>query len=88
MTWVAPEVTLVDEPFVADEPTMVDGWLERQRSKPRWICAGLTAAQSVTGRLASFAELLATPSNRRRNNHPGSFLKGRRAAREPAATAT
>jgi hypothetical protein len=48
MTWVGPEVTLVDEPFVADERTMLDGWLERERSRLLWICAGLTGEQLAT----------------------------------------
>jgi Protein of unknown function (DUF664) len=48
MTWVAPEVTVVYGPFVADERTMLEGWLDRQRAMLLWICAGLTAEQLAT----------------------------------------
>jgi hypothetical protein len=32
MSWIAPEVTRIDEPFVADERTMLEGWLEWHRA--------------------------------------------------------
>jgi uncharacterized damage-inducible protein DinB len=45
VSWIAPEVTRIDEPFVADERTMLDGWLEWQRATLLCKCAGLTAEQ-------------------------------------------
>ena len=41
MTWTAPEVTRIDELFVADERTMLEGWLEWHRGTLLWKCAGL-----------------------------------------------
>ncbi len=55
MTWTAPEVTRVDEPLVADERTMLDGWLDWHRSTLLFKCAGLTGAQ--------LAEQSTPPSN-------------------------
>jgi Protein kinase domain len=45
VSWTAPEVTRIDEPFVADERTMLYGWLEWQRATLLCKCAGLTAEQ-------------------------------------------
>ncbi len=43
--WRAPEVDIPDEPFVADERTMLDGWLERVRARFFGICSGLSGTQ-------------------------------------------
>jgi uncharacterized damage-inducible protein DinB len=43
--WTAPAVTRIDEPFVADERTMLLGWLGWQRSTLLHKCAGLTGEQ-------------------------------------------
>ncbi len=45
MSWTAPEVERVDEPFVGDELTMLTGWLEWHRSTLLSKCAGLTGEQ-------------------------------------------
>ncbi len=45
MTWTAPDVTRVHEPLVADERTMLDGWLDWHRATVLFKCAGLTGAQ-------------------------------------------
>jgi hypothetical protein len=45
MTWISPAVERVDEPFVADERTMLDGFLDYNRSTFLVKCAGLTAEQ-------------------------------------------
>ncbi|MGX7677335.1 DinB family protein [Jatrophihabitans sp. DSM 45814] len=42
MTWTAPDVTRTDELYAADERTMLEGILERQRTTLLWKCAGLT----------------------------------------------
>lgn len=55
MTWIAPPVTRVDEPLVADERTMLDGWLEWQRATLLWKCQGLAGEQ--------LAERAIPPSN-------------------------
>jgi uncharacterized damage-inducible protein DinB len=44
-TWTAPDVTRADEPFVADERTMLQGWLTWHRDTLLYKCAGLTAEQ-------------------------------------------
>ncbi len=31
MTWTTPEVARIDPPYVADERTMLDGWLDYHR---------------------------------------------------------
>jgi uncharacterized damage-inducible protein DinB len=41
MSWIAPKVTRIDEPFVADERTMLEGWLEWHRATLLHKCAGL-----------------------------------------------
>ena len=48
MTWTAPEIIRVDEPTVADERTMLQGWLDWQRQTLLVKCQGLTEAQLRT----------------------------------------
>jgi len=45
MTWIAPEVTRVEEPSVGDEVTLLNGWLDWQRQTLLFKCQGLTAEQ-------------------------------------------
>ncbi|HVX45469.1 MAG TPA: DinB family protein [Mycobacteriales bacterium] len=45
MSWIAPPVELVDEPFTADERTTLEGWLEAHHSQFLDKCAGLTPQQ-------------------------------------------
>ena len=45
MTWTAAEVIRIDEPFVADERTMMERWLDWHRSTLLHKCSGLTAGQ-------------------------------------------
>ncbi len=45
MSWIAPEVTRTEEPFVADERTMLEGWLDWHRATLLRKCAGLTGEQ-------------------------------------------
>jgi Protein of unknown function (DUF664) len=45
MIWTAPEVVRVDEPFMADETTMLHGFLDFARSTLLLKCSGLTGAQ-------------------------------------------
>jgi uncharacterized damage-inducible protein DinB len=45
MTWTAPDVTPVDEPFVGDERAMLEGLLEFNRATLLLRCAGLTGGQ-------------------------------------------
>lgn len=45
MTWTAPPVTRIDEPFVADERAMLEGFLEWQRTTLLVKCSGLTGTQ-------------------------------------------
>ncbi|NJC72690.1 DinB family protein [Planosporangium thailandense] len=47
MTWIAPEVIRIDEPFIADERTMLEGWLDCHRTTLLYKCAGLTGEQLV-----------------------------------------
>ncbi|WP_433495250.1 DinB family protein [Micromonospora sp. CA-248089] len=48
MTWRAPEIDRRHEPFVADERTMLQGWLDLHRDTLVHKCAGLTAEQLRT----------------------------------------
>ncbi|PWU61304.1 Mini-circle protein [Micromonospora globispora] len=48
MTWRAPEITRTTEPYVADERTMLEGWLDYHRQTLLMKCAGLTAEQLKT----------------------------------------
>jgi hypothetical protein len=45
MTWVAPEITRIEEPFIAGERSMLAGWLDFHRTTLLWKCAGLTGQQ-------------------------------------------
>ncbi|MDG4823557.1 DinB family protein [Asanoa sp. WMMD1127] len=45
MTWVAPDIERRSEPYVADERTMLQGWLDWHRDTLLWKCAGLTGEQ-------------------------------------------
>jgi uncharacterized damage-inducible protein DinB len=45
MTWIAPQITREDEPYVAGERTMLEGWLNYHRQTLLQKCAGLTAEQ-------------------------------------------
>lgn len=45
MPWTAPTVTRIDEPFVAPERQMLDGWLDWHRTSLLHRCAGLTGEQ-------------------------------------------
>ena len=48
MTWRAPEITRTNEPYVGDERTMLEGWLDYHRQTLLMKCAGLTAEQLKT----------------------------------------
>ncbi|WP_433514884.1 DUF664 domain-containing protein [Nonomuraea sp. CA-143628] len=52
MIWTAPHVARSDEPFVADERAMLEGFLNWHRSTLLHKCAGLTAAQLAEQPLA------------------------------------
>ena len=55
MTWTAPDVIRVNEPFVGDERAMLEGFVDWQRDTLLFKCAGLTGAQ--------LAEQATPPSN-------------------------
>jgi hypothetical protein len=42
MTWVAPDITRIEEPFIAGERSMLEGWLDFHRTTLLHKCAGLT----------------------------------------------
>lgn len=44
-SWTAPAVARVSEPVIADERTMLDGWLDWHRQTLLFKCAGLTGEQ-------------------------------------------
>ncbi|MFI6780771.1 DinB family protein [Micromonospora sp. NPDC050276] len=48
MTWTAPKITRTPEPYVGDERTMLEGWLDYHRQTLLLKCAGLTAEQLKT----------------------------------------
>ncbi|MEU2611767.1 DinB family protein [Micromonospora sp. NPDC007271] len=48
MTLRAPEITRKNEPYVGDERTMLEGWLDYHRDTLLLKCAGLTADQLRT----------------------------------------
>ncbi|MGI5144875.1 DinB family protein [Plantactinospora sp. CA-294935] len=48
MTWTAPAIDRHRAPVVADERTMLDGWLDFHRQTLLTKCAGLTADQLRT----------------------------------------
>jgi uncharacterized damage-inducible protein DinB len=45
VTWTAPDVTRIDEPFTGPERGILDGFLDWHRSTLLWKCAGLTGEQ-------------------------------------------
>jgi hypothetical protein len=45
MTWTAPTVKRIDEPFAGDERAMLEGLLDWQRQTLLHKCAGLTGEQ-------------------------------------------
>jgi hypothetical protein len=45
MTWTAPEIERRDEPTVAGERAMLEGWLDHHRDTLLMKCQGLTADQ-------------------------------------------
>jgi uncharacterized damage-inducible protein DinB len=45
VTWTAPSVTRVDEPFIADERDILEGFLDWYRATLLHKCAGLTPEQ-------------------------------------------
>jgi len=47
VTWIAPYVERIDEPFTADERATLDGYLDYGRSSLLLKCAGLTGEQLV-----------------------------------------
>ncbi|MFB1045190.1 DinB family protein [Streptomyces chrestomyceticus] len=55
MTWTAPKVDRRTEPYVADERSMLQGWLDRHRDTLLAKCAGLTPEELV--------QVSAEPSN-------------------------
>lgn len=52
MTWTAPAVTREKFPYVADERTMLEAWLQWHRRTMLSKCAGLTADQLRTRSVA------------------------------------
>ncbi|MET8907285.1 DinB family protein [Micromonospora sp. NPDC004551] len=48
MTWRAPEIDRSHEPYVGDERTMLEGWLDYHRDTLLHKCTGLTAEQLRT----------------------------------------
>jgi hypothetical protein len=53
--WVAPAVERREPPYVADERTRLDSWLDFQRATLLSKCAGLTAGQLAARPVASSA---------------------------------
>ncbi len=45
MTWTAPEIDRRNEPYVADERTMLQGWLDLHRDTLLFKCQGLTGEE-------------------------------------------
>jgi hypothetical protein len=45
MTWIAPDVTRVDEPLTGDERATLEGLLDWHRATLLWKCSGLTGEQ-------------------------------------------
>lgn len=45
VTWTVPEAVRIDEPYVADERTMLEGWLDGHRTTLWFKCAGLSGVQ-------------------------------------------
>jgi hypothetical protein len=53
MTWTAPDVPRVNPPYIADERTRLDSWLEFHRATLLHKCAGLTGEQLAQRPVAS-----------------------------------
>jgi len=45
MSWIAPDVARVDEPFTGPERGILEGFLDWDRATLLWKCAGLTGEQ-------------------------------------------
>jgi uncharacterized damage-inducible protein DinB len=45
VSWIAPDVARIDEPFTGPERGILDGFLDWHRSTLLWKCAGLTGEQ-------------------------------------------
>ena len=45
MTWTAPTINRINEPYAGDELTMLTGWLDYHRQTLLLKCQGLTAEQ-------------------------------------------
>jgi uncharacterized damage-inducible protein DinB len=56
VTWTVPEIHRTDEPFVADERAMLEGFLDWQRTTLLHKCAGLDGEQ-LASRSVSPSEL-------------------------------
>jgi hypothetical protein len=50
MAWTAPVVTRVDEPFVASERAMLEGWLGWHRTTLLFKCEGVLPASNCHSR--------------------------------------
>jgi uncharacterized damage-inducible protein DinB len=85
MSWVAPGITRIDEPFVAGERAMLDGWLEWHRATLLFKCAGLAGDQlaqravppsglSLLGLVRHMAEVERSWFRRRFAGEPVSYL--------------
>jgi hypothetical protein len=48
MTWIAPEIDRKPAPFVGDERTVLNGWLDYHRDTLLHKCTGLTEVQLKT----------------------------------------
>jgi hypothetical protein len=55
MTWIAPAMPRGEPPYVADERTRLDAWLDYHRATLLCKCAGLTAEQLAARPVASSA---------------------------------
>lgn len=53
MTWIAPEVRRVNPPYIADERTRLDSWLDFHRATLLHKCTGLTGEQLAKRPVAS-----------------------------------
>jgi hypothetical protein len=50
MTWIAPDVTRVDEPIAGDERATLEGLLDWHRATLLWKCSGRPRAARAPGR--------------------------------------
>ena len=55
MTWTAPSVQRIEPPYLADERTRLDAWLDYHRTTLLHKCAGLTGEQLAQRPVASSA---------------------------------